>query len=477
MFFVSGPGHGATIVSPLDIPGHVLWLDGDDFDGNGSPDTGNNGDALLTWVDKSSGQGDNSVSVTAGAPTKQFSVVGTHNAAEFIGGSQDKLDNATFNVSADYTVFTVIQADDFAASGHVLSGLNTTATDAVLYRNGAGGYRFYSGVDTGGTDLQIAQQTGATPLRLFGYQINSTGSDLGLFQNKQVTLEWNGPATLDGIRIGNLDRATPSSTDRPEAFSGKIAQVIIYNRVLTSSEIDDVSTYLNTRFDLGFVQPPPDRMTQTETGHVTPGVPSFLDPSSEPVVSGRSNGALSSKGGLAFAKDFIGPGNPRDFRPYRANDGLYADVEEGPPPTEEPWIGGSLNTFFGVKLSGPMTIDRIGIQDEFANRRNGTLTFQYTLDNLDAVPGDFDLGLDPTAIDAKNWQLLDIEDIQDGADTRHLFSFAPIAGVTGVRVVIDSSGAAEFAISEFEVWTIPEPTIGSLVCAGAWLLGAKRRRM
>jgi hypothetical protein len=86
-----------------------------------------------------------------------------------------------------------------------------------------------------------------------------------------------------------------------------------------------------------------------------------------------------------------------------------------------------------------------------------------------------DLGLDPTAIDGVNWQVLDVIQIQDNEDTRHLYSFAPIAGVTGVRVRIESS-AAETAISEFEVWAVPEPTTTAFAVAGGLGLLLRRRR-
>ncbi len=71
-----------------------------------------------------------------------------------------------------------------------------------------------------------------------------------------------------------------------------------------------------------------------------------------------------------------------------------------------------------------LPIDRIGFQDDFPGRRDGAFIFEYTLDDLSDVPADAELGLDPTAIDGVNWQVLDVIQIQDTEDTRHLYSFA-----------------------------------------------------
>src|SRR5262245_32222328 len=148
----------AQVASPLDVNGAVLWLDGDDLNGDGIKDTGVNGTAITTWADKAVIGGAQSVTVTAGAPTIDFNVVGTHNAVRFVGGTQDKLDNLGFNLAGDYTVFTVVQSDGFGAGSHVLSGINNNGTDAVLYRGGDGAFRFYSGQTTGSVDRTFGQR-------------------------------------------------------------------------------------------------------------------------------------------------------------------------------------------------------------------------------------------------------------------------------------------------------------------------------
>ncbi|MDB6148614.1 MAG: hypothetical protein JWQ44_62 [Chthoniobacter sp.] len=466
---LGGISANAQIGSPLALPGHVLWLDADDFNGDGVVDTGASGSLLTSWVDKSSGQGINTVSVTAGAPTQQFAVANGHNTAQFTGNSLDKLDNSTLLVSNDYTIFTVVQHSG-TAGNHVLSGLNSDGTDAVLFRGG-NSFHFYNGQATGNVQGTVVNRAGPTTYKLFGYQMNSAGGDTGLFQSVLTPLSTPGTGTLNGIRIGNIDRATPSATTPAEAWSGQIAEVIVYERALTAAETANVNKYLNTKYNLGIAFAT-GAMTETETGHVTAGTPSVLDGTSEPQVTGRINGALSANGGVAFAQDFIG--GARDFRPFRLNDGQYANPDVGPG-GQEPWIAGNLESFAGIKLSMGMTIDRIGFQGEFGARRNGAFIFEYTLDNLSGVPADANLGLNPGAIGAVNWQILDVQQIQDATDVRHLYSFTPIAGVTGVRLRLESS-SAETAVSELEVWAVPEPASAILVLTGALGLVMRRRR-
>lgn len=445
------------ITSPLDIAGHVLWLEGDDFNGDGVKDTGANGEALTDWVDKSSGQGINTVSVANGAPAKQFAAINGRHAASFAGGSEDKLDNEGFAVGENYTLFSVVLADDFQGSTHVLSGLNDDGTDTVLYRSAANVFRFYSGQFSGGVDTGFGSWQAWRGPVLLGYQINAAASDIGFLRDVRVLFESNGPATLNGLRIGNLDRDTPSSPARTEAFAGLIAEVIIYDRALTVDEIGQVSGYLTAKYALDEEFPLPGatgKMTQIETGHVTGGSPSTLAGSSEALTSGRTNAALAAEGSTMFSQDFIGPGNPRDFRAWRANDGFYADGPEGEPPIDEPWIAATGVSYLGVKLGEPATIDRIGLENQFANRRQGVLTFEYTTDDLSAVTEDPDLGLLPEEVNAKTWVVIDALEIDDTSDTRHLYGFPAIANVTGVRVRIQST-AAEFAITELEVWASP----------------------
>jgi hypothetical protein len=68
----------------------------------------------------------------------------------------------------------------------------------------------------------------------------------------------------------------------------------------------------------------------------------------------------------------------------------------------------------------------------------------------------------------------------DGSATylRHVCQFAPISGVTGVRVLLDTANASIICIDELEVYAaVPEPSPLLLVTVGlVALLGYARRK-
>ena len=273
---------------------------------------------------------------------------------------------------------------------------------------------------------------------LFGYQIDPVG-DLGFFDDAVTTGHAWGAAPLGGLRIGNVSRVGAPDLANAEAWGGEIAEVIIYDRSLDAGELADLKAYLADKWNIAALAASTGAMTELETGGVTGGAPSTLSPSVH--TDGLTNVALASGGGVAFAQDEISA-------PYGAPlaiDGLYAS---GP---DFPWIGAANDTFVGVKLAGPATIEKIGFQNHYSGRRDGTYIFQYTTDSFAGIADGGSLGLNPAQAAALDWLPLDVKEIVDAADTRHLYGFDPIENVTGVRLVLQASGA-QIGIAELEVW-------------------------
>ncbi len=177
------------------------------------------------------------------------------------------------------------------------------------------------------------------------------------------------------------------------------------------------------------------------------------------------NIALDANGALAFNKDLLGNGSFQAHQTNNLNDGLYGNPES--------WIGNSDYSFAGVKFASAQTIDRIAFGRDnlpagaLTDRDSGNYLIQYTTQaNPDASTTDW--------VDIGAWNF-------SGADPtahqRHEFSFAPVAGATGVRIIAPGNGIGTGrAIDEIEVYAVPEPASAAFLLIGGAALASRRRR-
>jgi hypothetical protein len=175
------------------------------------------------------------------------------------------------------------------------------------------------------------------------------------------------------------------------------------------------------------------------------------------------NIALAANGGAAFGKDEILGGSLAIHRIPHLNDGSYGNSNS--------WIGDSKDSFAGVSFASPQTIERVAFgrdnTGDVQDRADGYYLLQYTtVAKPDASTLDLswaDIG--PVFIDAA---------VADRA-RRHEFSFAPVAGATGLRVIVPGNGInSGRAIDELEVYAVPEPG-GAVLALGAVALLGRRR--
>lgn len=178
-------------------------------------------------------------------------------------------------------------------------------------------------------------------------------------------------------------------------------------------------------------------------------------------VFSPNNLAAATDGATAFAKDTIS--GYQDHSVEHLNDGIYGN--------ENSWVAGSNQSFVGLAFPQPITFDSIAFGRDntgaHADRFSGIYTFQYTTSPTpDASTPDSDwisfgvVYLDSLYPDASG-------------HLRHRYEFAPIAGATGLRILVDGAG---ISIDELEVYALPEPDtlslLLSLACpAGVWMVG------
>ena len=199
-----------------------------------------NGDQLNTWQD-SSGATNNAVRQTgssAGYPKYITSGINGRPVVRFNSNSSMG-DNLKFNqISNIRSVFWVLKENAGLSDGHFLLGSSNS-------------YDFHRGMTPNGSlwDAYNASsniKTGIT--RLMGNSINGTTTALPSGSFQLVSLVTSGNVTADQIC---QDRVYHGS------WQGDIAEILIYNRPLSSSEEMQVGTYLATKYKLATSYPLP----------------------------------------------------------------------------------------------------------------------------------------------------------------------------------------------------------------------------
>ncbi len=235
----------AVAFSPSSLSGLQFWVDFSDL----STITSSGG--LVSQVTDKSGNGrDISQSTSSNRPAIGASTKNGMDVLTFDGS--DNLKAALWTQPQPVTMFAVVRNSENSGANRQIIG-NTNSISPVFYKSG-NVWHLYSAselassvsVDNSWHYLSGVVNSGSSVLRLDGTQIaaGNTGSN-----------SWNNSS----IAIGN-------SPDAGNGFGwiGDIAEVFIYSRVLSTSEITQVESYLNSRWFL-----PPTTTTSTSTTTTT----------------------------------------------------------------------------------------------------------------------------------------------------------------------------------------------------------------
>jgi len=226
------PLFNAAPVTQIPSSGIQLWLRADEISQSGF----NRGDAVPFWLD-ASGNRRNAVSNGGARPTLVPSSVNNFAALRF-DGTDDTMGVAlpTSGAITAFAVFANQRATLSAVSRETVIGATAdTAASATGFAllAATGGTRTLAGAPTGGAAPTL-RRNGATAL--------------ALTQGQFSIATYSGTVTNAGgsgarLRLGALLNGTG-------AGQNDIAEVIIYNRALSTAEIDQVERYLSLKFSI-----------------------------------------------------------------------------------------------------------------------------------------------------------------------------------------------------------------------------------
>ncbi|MGJ8650759.1 MAG: LamG-like jellyroll fold domain-containing protein [Opitutaceae bacterium] len=258
---------------PRTISGNVLWLDGSDVDGDfqigGSFVNGS------VWVDKSTANNADASQTTANRRPSVTPLA--HNGlttVSFDGSDYMDVNSAAFgmlrNVSG-CTVFIFASGSNAGSQSHrvimVSTGTNAAGTRAGFNFNDS----FGSSIGGTGNAGLAGRRLDSNPYQRingFGLTNGSYGQWTGVFDYANATLKLysNGDLSTNATNFqsaGNTSNtnslnirlgADAATNDERGFYTGNLGEVIIYNRVLSDSEREEVESYLANKWSIPTVK-------------------------------------------------------------------------------------------------------------------------------------------------------------------------------------------------------------------------------
>ena len=261
----------SQINDPRDLTGNVLWLDGADVDGDFV-----NGGAFAngtTWVDKSTALNANAAQGTLMArPTVVNSGVNNLTVVDFDGDDLMDVANSAFGMLRNVegaTMIGVLSTDVTNSNSALRALMISSGANSAATRAGINLYDGFQQSSSGSGDFGLAGRrldsegfqrieggnvvAGelAAMIGLFDFQ----AGDLTLLVNGQVETSFNSFQTPGltsntdslNIRIG----ADASLNDLRGFFDGQIAELIVYDRVLSTNELELINSYIAQKWTEG----------------------------------------------------------------------------------------------------------------------------------------------------------------------------------------------------------------------------------
>ena len=249
----------ATVVLPSGDPdpAHAtlkLWMSADtDVFSDAGTTPATNGGAVLQWNNRSTAGGAGSNATSGNSPTFHTTGgIGGQPVVRFNGSNQ--YFNGSVSIGGPKTFFLVMDA---AASGTCCSGGIATRTSGSNNFNGLEVVK--SGMDT----KFFADRSGAG---LTGNAVITNTPTIGAltYETTGTKIYVNGP-TVDAFNGSNYTFTGTSyqiatrNNQLSRYLNGDIAELLVYNQVLTLDEINEVGFYLGDKYSITntFVLPPP----------------------------------------------------------------------------------------------------------------------------------------------------------------------------------------------------------------------------
>lgn len=246
---------GAQAFSPSNIAGLSLWLDATtglfDATSGGSAVT-TDGSAVARWEDQSGNSRHITQATLASRPILKTAIKNGKNIIRF-DGTNDILrrSGAFVHAQGAATIFVVVSANSGTSDRLMNEGrtANTNSLYMPIISNLATDFSVLYRLDNG--TIPLNNVSFGTAFNGAGFKLVcalDSGTNFAGFINKVTTNNQNytrGTVTLDTFSIGGW-----ATTIERDFFPGDVAEVVIYNTALGTSDRQSVENYLYSKWGL-----------------------------------------------------------------------------------------------------------------------------------------------------------------------------------------------------------------------------------
>lgn len=251
-FSMMGAGSAGTEpgFSPDDLNNLSLWLDASDT-GTISHSTGD----VSTWADKSSSGYD--VSYAAGTVrTGDNTINGMNtisvNAAGSLSRSGTSIEPTTGSYGDGITVYVVFKKTGTAAAGEalpILLAYSNLGRPMDRYSTSTGS-RYGADVNPSALNTNILNIRTATSPVLLSVTVNRYGPAETRFSERVNGVFTDSVGSASGLSSVNQSISIGRRPDSGSTFEGDIAEILIYNEIHDSSELEETETYLMNKWGI-----------------------------------------------------------------------------------------------------------------------------------------------------------------------------------------------------------------------------------
>lgn len=226
---------------PLTISGLQFWVKADSGTFQDSAKTtpaSSDGDVIGAWVDQSGKGNDVTQATTPKKPTLRLNVLNGKPVARF-DGTDDRLISSSFSLAQPFTAFVVVKVSSGALVGGIFFDTFTdTGLCAMWKASGSALFRM-----SGGITIQTAWNA--------SWNIHNgffDGASSDYFINGSSAISGDASTNgLSGISIGDI-RGNPNPILGGLKLDGDIAEILIYNSILSTADRQTIEDYLNGRY-------------------------------------------------------------------------------------------------------------------------------------------------------------------------------------------------------------------------------------